>query len=97
MKTQLICGCCGCETTTSQFLFTQEEFARRKVFVKGSRPGVNFKVPVAFACPECNKTEDMNIFGTVHVYPIHMKFITRPSIVSNNLAFQNQLDKDSAL
>lgn len=82
MKTNIICGCCGCQTVIHNFQYTHEEFAKRKIFVKGSRPGI--------ACQECGESNDMIIFGSAHIIPYHMKYITRKSIIQNNQQYENR-------
>lgn len=81
MKTQIICGCCGHQTVIRNFQFKTEEFAKRKIFVKNSRP--------CLRCQECGESVDMVVFGTAHIIPFHLKYITRQSIISNNQVYAN--------
>lgn len=81
-KTDIICGCCGCQTTINNFQYAHEEFATRKIFVKGSRPSL--------ACQECSESKDMIVFGSANIIPFHMKYITRKSIIQNNQQYENR-------
>lgn len=93
MKTYIICGCCGNQTTIHNYLYSFEEFAKRKVFVKGksSRSFLcrTLPVPYAIACKECRESVDMIVFGTAHIIPFHMKYTYRHSILANNRVYEN--------
>lgn len=93
MKTYIICGCCGNQTIIHNYLYSFEEFAVRKVFVKG-KSSLSFHkrtlpVPYAITCEECGESCDMNVFGKAHIIPFHMKYLYRPSILSNNRVYAN--------
>ncbi len=85
MKTDIFCGCCGNQTVIHNYQYSHLEFAKRKIFVKGSRSSI--------ACQECGESNDMIVFGSAHIIPYHLKYITSKSIIQNNEIYENRNNK----